>query len=110
MSSKKTPAAKKVADTAPEPRKQLNPQAADDPMAKAAMAQANGPKSASDAGQEAEEAGEDTVRAYVPHTFRLTRDDHTVIEYTEGVHAKMPLADFEHSYAKANGVRKHTAD
>lgn len=90
-------------------RAQLNPQAAGDPIAKGAESASKGPRKAEDAAREAKAEGEDVVMAIVPHTFRLTTDDHAQTEYKEGTQP-MPLSHFEHPYAQANGVKRYKGD
>lgn len=86
-------------------RKQLNPQAANDPIAAGAAATAGGPRSSADVAAEAKEHGDEVVQVHVPRTFRLTTDDRIETEYKAGAQL-MPLEHFEHPYTKANGVTR----
>lgn len=99
--SKKT--ATKANATPPARRAQLNPQASDDPVAKASAAVTKGLQTSADAVKQAKEEGDDIVNVRVPQAFRLTDDNRVETQYTAETRT-MPRSHAEHDYSVANGV------
>lgn len=52
----------------------------------------------------AEEAGEDTIKMYVPSGFTLIKDDLSMIHFPTGIQ-EVPVSVADHPYLAAQGVR-----